>query len=1059
LKEERNALQKQVFPKLQELCMQNGCRFQAIDLRWGVREEASFDQQTLKICIEEIKRCQKTQLKPNFIVLLGNRYGWRPAPPQIPQDEFEKIRALLPPEDIVQLDKWYLLDNNAIPAEYILQPRTGEYRKQENWALVEQQLRIILLKAVVKLQFSENDLVKYFASATEQEIIQGFDDPEAEKHVFCFFRELEGIEQNPVKDLIETDLQTGKIDHEANRRLHILKDKLQARLGNNCFEYQASLTSEGITKDYIDNLCKAVYDSLASVIREEIKHISEVDPLDKEIDDHATFGQARAKFFVGRETVLRKIEDYLRNNCRQPLVVFGESGSGKTALMAHELQESRKTFPQAEVIFRFIGATPASFDGRSLLESLCHQIARRYGADESTVPTEYPKLAAEFSERLKLASPDKPLTILLDALDQISSTDNARNLSWMPSVLPENVHIVVSCLPGECLSILEGKLPHCNFVPVEGMSRDEGTFLLNKWLSQEGRCLQPDQAKEVLDKFAACGLPLYLKLEFEEACLWKSYTERKTLSPTIPGIILDMFNRLSSNENYGEKMFSHSLGYLAAAKNGLTEDELLDVLSLDAEVFDDFKKSSFHELTGDRLPVVIWSRLQSDLDPYLTEHSADGTSLLAFYHLQLKQMVEKVYLSGHKRSERHNILSSYFSGQPSLITGGRCNRVNIRKTEELPWQCTMLKQWNQLSKVLCDLDLFRYTMENRQEYEWIRYWLPIKKDFKPADCYESAIEVVWKQQGESQSIAGLLYFASRLLQLMGEYDSAIVFQKRVIDILQKNRDPSDKILAEQIDNLASLYLQIGDYKKAEEMNAHALSLGKKTIETDSAELAIYYSNRAVIFKERGKASEAIPIAERALHITESEKGLTHPDVALMLSNLSTLYYDVGDFTKALPLAVRALEIEENTKGHNHPDVGECLNNLAFCYMSTNNYVEAISHFKLALSITEKTFGHEHPNAGDILSNIGLCYQLEGDYKKAIVFLQEALSIQKMNFGEMHPRVAYILFSMAYDLFMLHQSREAIDHCKHAVEIAQKIFGPQHPKTLMYIERLRSLEGR
>jgi len=41
LKAERNALQHKVFPKLRKLCMQYGCRFQAIDLRWGVREEAS----------------------------------------------------------------------------------------------------------------------------------------------------------------------------------------------------------------------------------------------------------------------------------------------------------------------------------------------------------------------------------------------------------------------------------------------------------------------------------------------------------------------------------------------------------------------------------------------------------------------------------------------------------------------------------------------------------------------------------------------------------------------------------------------------------------------------------------------------------------------------------------------------------------------------------------------------------------------------------------------------------------------------------------------------------
>jgi len=51
LKEERDALQCQVFPKLRRLCEAHGTRFQAIDLRLGVREEAALDQQTMEICL------------------------------------------------------------------------------------------------------------------------------------------------------------------------------------------------------------------------------------------------------------------------------------------------------------------------------------------------------------------------------------------------------------------------------------------------------------------------------------------------------------------------------------------------------------------------------------------------------------------------------------------------------------------------------------------------------------------------------------------------------------------------------------------------------------------------------------------------------------------------------------------------------------------------------------------------------------------------------------------------------------------------------------------------
>ena len=89
LKAERNALQERVFPRLRELCAAHGTRFQAIDLRWGVSEEASLDQRTMKICLGEIARCQQVTQRPNFIVLLGDRYGWCPLPEEIPAREFD----------------------------------------------------------------------------------------------------------------------------------------------------------------------------------------------------------------------------------------------------------------------------------------------------------------------------------------------------------------------------------------------------------------------------------------------------------------------------------------------------------------------------------------------------------------------------------------------------------------------------------------------------------------------------------------------------------------------------------------------------------------------------------------------------------------------------------------------------------------------------------------------------------------------------------------------------------------------------------------------------------
>ena len=115
--EERNALQRYVFPRLAELCASRQARFQAIDLRWGVSEEAGLDQRAVAICLDEIARCQRLT-PPNFIVLLGARYGWRPLPSQIERTELETLLAKVPDTDGPEseralLGSWYRLDENA----------------------------------------------------------------------------------------------------------------------------------------------------------------------------------------------------------------------------------------------------------------------------------------------------------------------------------------------------------------------------------------------------------------------------------------------------------------------------------------------------------------------------------------------------------------------------------------------------------------------------------------------------------------------------------------------------------------------------------------------------------------------------------------------------------------------------------------------------------------------------------------------------------------------------------------------------------------------------------
>ena len=123
---------------------------------------------------------------------------------------------------------------------------------------------------------------------------------------------------------------------------------------------------------------------------------------------------------------------------------------------------------------------------------------------------------------MQLASADRPLILFLDSLDQLSASQDARSLVWLPNELPE--HVVRDRLHPR--RRIRSK-PCRPSRPVEkelgGLSRQEGDDLLSQWLASVHRTLQPAQRQEVLDKFEQSqGNPLYLKLAFEEARLWTS---------------------------------------------------------------------------------------------------------------------------------------------------------------------------------------------------------------------------------------------------------------------------------------------------------------------------------------------------------------------------------------------------------------------------------------------------------------------------------------------------------------------------------------------------------
>jgi WD40 repeat protein len=542
MKHERNALETDAFPKLEQLCQRHGFQFQAIDLRWGLSTEAGLDHRTMRICFDELRRAQEISPRPNFLILLGNRYGWRPLPEEISAEEFHalehaatQIPGSADTSAVAVLREWYREDTNAVPPVYLLQSRRQrlgddqDYTHDAIWNQVQAVLWTIINRAMPPEQLqrrfdgaaSEGSLpaiVRFQASATEQEIWHGaLRVPDAREYVLAFFREIENLAafSNPkqIKDFVDVD-PSGSVAVALQTEQDRLKAELRQRLGSaNVFrnETPARLVdpqdNQGgrtvdVTTDHLGQLCANVVSRLSEIIQGQIEEYwrntaqASTDRAARELEieqrEYERFATERGgeESFVGRQVELQAILDYVGSDSRWPLVIHGASGCGKTALLARaslDLSNSALRIPHSAIVTRFIGVAPRSSDLRSLLSSLCQELRQR-NPRAAPLPTEIKELRDEFFVHLQAAPPEQPLILFLDALDQLADADNGWLLNWLPpGSLPDHVKLVVSCLSdgatgdpaGQPYAELKRRqIPAGNFINLDVLSEAEARLLL-----------------------------------------------------------------------------------------------------------------------------------------------------------------------------------------------------------------------------------------------------------------------------------------------------------------------------------------------------------------------------------------------------------------------------------------------------------------------------------------------------------------------------------------------------------------------------------------------------
>lgn len=206
---------------------------------------------------------------------------------------------------------------------------------------------------------------------------------------------------------------------------------------------------------------------------------------------HAAYAHQRRLLHIGAQGILAEVSERIGAG-EQRVRVTGLSGSGKSALLANWAHRWREAHPEDLVFEHYLGATSEAADPIALMRRLIETIKRETGSAEevaleeaaliNSLPTWLASASAEGERR------GRSWIFLLDGLNGLTAL---RDLRWVPEYLPARVHIVVSLLPGEVATALEGRGAWVE-VTVHPLDKAGALTLLRAYLAQYNKTLAPD---------------------------------------------------------------------------------------------------------------------------------------------------------------------------------------------------------------------------------------------------------------------------------------------------------------------------------------------------------------------------------------------------------------------------------------------------------------------------------------------------------------------------------------------------------------------------------------
>lgn len=654
-----------------------------------------------------------------------------------------------------------------------------------------------------------------------------------------------------------------------------------------------------------------------------------------------TYILEKTQIYIPNADDLAEIDAFIKDDERQLMVLTGDSGMGKSAMLAYWTRQAElsgvRTLPF------FLSAGQADSPLSVMLTYLIDEISRLYGVDKNySAEADEAQIIESFKQMIQTVADRDSLVIVVDGINQaMDGANHAKQMKWLPE-MPENIKMLFSTLEEDETyeSLKKRGVKELKLYP---MLADRKRELIIAYFEKFRKTLDDKYVNMLMESRNVTENTLILTLMLDDLRRFGRYDHMEQyIRDYVDSVTTeDFLDKLIARkqQHYAEErcpsVVKDYLSMIALAEDGLNEHDIIGISGqpglfwsyfycgnrqlfvsfggrvrfshqqIRMAVENRFLKDEGY-VKGIRERIVTFFQSHRDCEYGYFDEVANQLYQLGLYDRLYLHLLDESYVTYMLQKNRQQILMRYWG---ALYVADR-TRYDITRYIK-----NFTRFWGKdADDIVGDEEMRRYIWENGAGYFYsmVQMTAQYLEDFDAV--YKMCVFMrIMDNKGEGENSAR----SSMVANLLAVYYMKKKMYGEALKLLIDDIDPESEDAASSVSlfNIAEIYTCMGEsadmkqyYEKAALIYEYVLQARLERYGEGSKYLADLYANIAGVYTYLGDMEKASYYRHKAIEIYSESPGGSRIDIGIEYRNMADEAYDRGDYRMALQYASKSCEI-------------------------------------------------------------------------------------------------------------------------------------------------------